>query len=62
MPWLEGAVQDVRYAIRSLRRSRAFTLTAIATLANRATGTTGRDIRKLVLRSRSAATRSWSRH
>lgn len=33
LPWLDGMVQDVRHAVRALRRSPSFTLTAIATLA-----------------------------
>src|SRR5262249_45381543 len=33
MPWLESVVADVRYAIRSLRHSRAFTVVVVLTLA-----------------------------
>ena len=33
LPWLEGLVYDLRFALRGLRRDRAFTLAAIATLA-----------------------------
>jgi predicted permease len=33
LPWLDGIVQDISYAIRGFARSRGFTLTAIATLA-----------------------------
>src|ERR1700722_5867926 len=32
LPWLEGLLYDLRFAFRRLRRDRAFTLTAIATL------------------------------
>jgi putative ABC transport system permease protein len=33
LPWLEGLFYDLRFALRRLRRDRAFTLTAIVTLA-----------------------------
>ncbi len=33
MPWHEGLTHDLRFALRGLRRDRAFTLAAIATLA-----------------------------
>jgi len=33
LPWLEGLVYDLRFTFRGLRRDRAFTLTAIVTLA-----------------------------
>ena len=33
LPWLDGIVQDVRHAVRTLRHDRGFTFTAIATLA-----------------------------
>jgi macrolide transport system ATP-binding/permease protein len=32
LPWLEGLFYDLRFALRGLRRDRAFTLTAIVTL------------------------------
>ena len=33
LPWLESVVADVRYALRSLRRSRGFAITVVITLA-----------------------------
>src|SRR5579864_9438689 len=33
LPWLEGLFYDLRFALRGLRRDRAFTLAAIAMLA-----------------------------
>jgi predicted permease len=33
LPWLEGCLYDLRFALRRLRRDRAFALTAIVTLA-----------------------------
>jgi predicted permease len=33
LPWLEGAIADVRYALRALRHSGAFTLIVVITLA-----------------------------
>ncbi|MEP6492146.1 MAG: ABC transporter permease [bacterium] len=33
LPWVEGVVADLRYAIRTLRRSRAFTTVVVVTLA-----------------------------
>ena len=33
LPWLESVMADLRYAVRSLRRSPAFTLIVVATLA-----------------------------
>lgn len=33
LPWLDGILQDIRFAVRTLRRSPGISLTAIATLA-----------------------------
>jgi putative ABC transport system permease protein len=33
LPWMEGAVADIRYALRALRHSRAFTAVVVITLA-----------------------------
>src|SRR5579862_7946403 len=33
LAWLESTVQDVRYAVRSMRRNRAFTAAAVLSLA-----------------------------
>ncbi len=33
MPWLSGLAQDLQYALRTLRKTPSFTLTALATLA-----------------------------
>jgi putative ABC transport system permease protein len=33
LPWLEHIAQDVRFAVRSLRKAKAFSLTVVATLA-----------------------------
>ncbi len=33
LPWLEGVIHDLRFAVRGLRRDYGFTLTAIVTLA-----------------------------
>jgi hypothetical protein len=33
LPWLEHIVQDLRFAVRSLRKAKAFSLTVVATLA-----------------------------
>jgi putative ABC transport system permease protein len=33
LPWLDGVLYDLRFALRGLRRERAFTLTAVTTLA-----------------------------
>lgn len=40
VPWLETTVQDARWAVRSLRKTPAFTLTAIVVLALGVGGTT----------------------
>jgi putative ABC transport system permease protein len=33
LPWVEGVVSDLRYAVRALRHSRAFTIVVVLTLA-----------------------------
>src|SRR5260221_5164296 len=33
LPWLESVASDIRYALRSLRHSRAFTMVVVITLA-----------------------------
>jgi putative ABC transport system permease protein len=38
--WIEGSVQDLRYALRQLRRSPVFATVVIATLASGIGGTT----------------------